>query len=210
MRITVFIDYWNLQLTLNSFLYKNQSVTPNKAKIDWKNIGKVLAGEANKVLGRDSSAAFSYEGAYIYTSYNPATAESKTYKNWAGAWLNAQPGNNVKILERKPKALPKCPACHREITHCPHSGCKKPIVATVEKGVDTMLVTDLIKFGVNDLYDVAVLASSDADMIPAVCYVQERGKKVINARFKKMGHGLAKDCWGSFYVSDLQSEILRP
>ena len=210
MRISVFIDFWNLRLTLGQFLPKNPGAASPRVEIDWKVIGKALANEANKVLDRGSEA-FSYEGAYIYTSYNPATDKDRKFKAWASSWLDKQPGNNVRILERRPKSLPRCPACHRVITHCPHHGCEKPIVATVEKGVDTMLVTDLIRLGVSDLYDVAVLASSDADMIPAVRYVQDRGKKVINAGFKKVGYELANKCWGSFHISDpdIQSRILR-
>jgi uncharacterized LabA/DUF88 family protein len=146
---------------------------------------------------------------YIYTSFNPKTDEGKKFKQWATTWLDRQPGINVQALERKPKALPKCNTCHKEITHCPHQGCGNAIVQTVEKGVDTLLATDLIRLAVSNAYDVAVISTLDADMIPAVEFVQSGGKKVIQAGFPPMGVDLATECWGSFDVMTLAARIER-
>lgn len=175
-----------------------------RAKIDWQNVGQLFSSEAMRVLGVPA-AEFSYEGTHIYTSFNPSSAEGKKFKNWATTWLDRQPGINVQIRERKPKALPKCPICHRDITHCPHGGCGKPIVATVEKGIDTLLVTDLVRMAIGNAYDAAVIASSDADMVPAVEFVQTLGKKVIQAGFPPKGVDLATQCWGSFDVMALKA-----
>ncbi|HIE5095161.1 TPA: NYN domain-containing protein [Stenotrophomonas maltophilia] len=208
MRIAVFIDYWNFQLTINQSIERASKQHGVRFMIDWKNAGRILTEEACKVLGVDPAAA-SYEGSYIYTSYNPATAEGNKFKNWATTWLDRQPGVNVEIRERKPKALPKCPTCHKDIDTCPHSDCAKPIVGTVEKGVDTLIVTDLIRLGLQGTYDVAVLVSSDADMIPAVKFVQTSGKKVVQAGFPPFGVDLATECWGSFNVMDRKTDLER-
>lgn len=205
MRIAVFIDYWNLQLTLNQGLSKANGVEDYRAKIDWQKVGQLFSQAACKVLGVDE-AALSYEGSHIYTSFNPGTEEGKKFRNWATTWLDRQPGINVQIRERKPKALPRCPICHKEISHCPHSGCGKPIVATVEKGIDTLLVTDLVRMAIGNAYDAAVIASSDADMVPAVEFVQTLGKKIIQAGFPPKGVDLATQCWGSFDVMHLPME----
>ena len=208
MKVIVFIDYWNLQLTLNSNLSIQKGIEDYRAKIDWRNLGPLLARTACNVIGC-AVADHSCEGCHIYTSFNPATQEGKKFKNWATTWLDRQPGVNVQIRERKPKALPKCPVCHREISHCPHRGCERPIVATVEKGIDTLLVTDLVRMAICNAYDTAVLASSDADMVPAVEFVQTLGKKVIQAGFPPMGVDLATQCWGSFDVLSLAAQIER-
>ena len=208
MRIAVFIDYWNFQLTLNENIAMQQGVRDYRAKIDWRGLGPQLVTAACGVLGCDPAAA-SFEGSYIYTSYNPATADGRKFKNWAATWLDRQPGINVYIRERKPKALPRCPVCHQEITHCPHTGCGQPIVATVEKGIDTLLVTDLIRLAFSNTYDAAVLASSDADMVPAVEFIHTSGRKVIQAGFPPKGVDLATECWGSFNVMDLAGAIQR-
>lgn len=55
---------------------------------------------------------------------------------------------------------------------------------TVEKGVDVMLVTDLLHFASNDLYDVAVLVSGDSDFAYALQAVKNMGKHVEVAYFE--------------------------
>lgn len=54
-----------------------------------------------------------------------------------------------------------------------------------EKGVDVKIAVDLITLAEKDNYDIAILLSGDADLVPAVENVRERGKRVINAYFAK-------------------------
>ena len=53
----------------------------------------------------------------------------------------------------------------------------------VEKGVDVMVATDLLKLAWDDLYDVAVLVSGDGDFAYAVQAVKNLGKHVEVAAF---------------------------
>jgi uncharacterized LabA/DUF88 family protein len=48
----------------------------------------------------------------------------------------------------------------------------------VEKGVDTLIVIDMLTFGYKDTYDTAVLVSGDEDFAVAVEKVKELGKHV--------------------------------
>lgn len=208
MRIAVFIDYWNFQLTLNQKAGTARHINDLRVKVDWKMLGPLLAQQACVVLGCNV-ADLSYQGTYIYTSFDPSTEEGKKFKNWATTWLDRQPGVNVQARERRRKSPQKCPACHQEITHCPHAACGEEIIATEEKGVDTFLVTDLLRLGLSDSYDAAVLASLDADMVPAVDYIQTMGKKIIQAGFPPQGMTLATECWGSFDVMSLLGQIER-
>ena len=54
----------------------------------------------------------------------------------------------------------------------------------VEKGIDVMLVTDLLHFAWNDLYDVAVLVSGDSDFAYALQAIKNMGKHVEVAYFE--------------------------
>jgi uncharacterized LabA/DUF88 family protein len=54
----------------------------------------------------------------------------------------------------------------------------------VEKGIDVMLVTDLLQFAQSDLYDVAVLVSGDSDFAYALQAVKNMGKYVEVACFE--------------------------
>lgn len=52
-----------------------------------------------------------------------------------------------------------------------------------EKGIDVLLVADMIKHAFQGEYDFALLATGDADFVPAVELVQQLGKKVVNIHF---------------------------
>ncbi len=54
----------------------------------------------------------------------------------------------------------------------------------VEKGVDIMLATDLLHYGWEDLYDVAIVVSGDGDFAYAVQAVKNMGKHVEIAAFQ--------------------------
>jgi uncharacterized LabA/DUF88 family protein len=67
----------------------------------------------------------------------------------------------------------------------------------------------MISLAWQDAYDVAVLASLDADLIPAVEFVQQKGKRVIQAGFPPKGTALATQCWASFDVFQDRIQIQR-
>jgi hypothetical protein len=205
MRIAVFVDFWNFQLGLNREIEKKQSLKDVRAKIDWKAVGHEMTAAAGKVV--DGASPVSFEGTYIFTSYNPVT--DAKFRTWATGWLDRQPGINVEIRERKVRGAPKCPVCHQDIKVCPHASCGQPMIGTVEKGIDTLLITDMIRLAYSNTYDVAVLATSDADMVPGVKFIQTLNKKVIQAGFPPRGIDLATECWGSFNVMDIADRILR-
>ena len=52
-----------------------------------------------------------------------------------------------------------------------------------EKGIDIMLVTDMVKGAFQDRFEVALLATGDADFVPAVELVQTLKKEVVNLHF---------------------------
>jgi hypothetical protein len=195
-RIKVFIDYWNFQLLTN------ETVGRDKTPLDWKNLGAMLAKCASETA---SIGSFTYEGTNIYTSYNPGKEAS--YYSWVQNFLNRQPGIQVYCSERRPKKRPTCPSCHKTINNCPF--CKELLIGTSEKGVDALIVTDLIRLAWENGYDLAVLASSDSDLIPAVKFLDNKGKKVIHAGFRSIGIDLAKACWASFDIVPKISEIIR-
>ncbi len=47
-----------------------------------------------------------------------------------------------------------------------------------EKGTDVKIAVDLVIGAVDDVYDTAILVSSDTDLIPAVKYIEYRKKKL--------------------------------
>jgi uncharacterized LabA/DUF88 family protein len=71
------------------------------------------------------------------------------------------------------------------------------MVRTVEKGIDTAIVTDMISLAWENAWDAAILVSSDRDYIPLVELLANKGLKVINAYFAPQGVHLARTCWAS-------------
>jgi len=172
-------------------------------RIAWDKLGPWLAEQAVALVGAGSHT---FDGEIIYVSYDPRT-DAKFF-NWVTTWLSRQPGIMVECRDRKPKAPPKCPSCHALIAKCPH--CKQPIRATQEKGVDTLIATDMIRLAWEGAYDLAVLATSDRDLIPAVEFLNLKGRKVIHAGIPPKGADLARACWASFDVAARAKEIERP
>ncbi len=197
-RVRVFVDYWNFQLTLN------EVTGDNRFKVDWRGLGPWLANKACQAMGIGDH---SFDGVIIYGSYNPRNEEGRKHRKWMKTWLDRQPGVAVHCLERKPKACPKCPSCHGVISDCPH--CGEPINATVEKGVDTYIATDMIRLAWEGAFDLAVLATLDRDLIPAVEFLNLKARKVVQAGFPPKGQALAAACWASFSVTRDCEEIRR-
>ena len=90
---------------------------------------------------------------------------------------------------------------------CPH--CAAMINATQEKGVDTLLVTDLLRLGLDGSYDVALLVSQDSDMAPAADHLGSKGIKVIQVGIRHFGRGVAANCWADFDLFPVRVNIKR-
>jgi hypothetical protein len=100
-----------------------------------------------------------------------------------------------------------CQACGKDFVQCP--SCAEPLTSSLEKGVDTAIVTDLMSMAWQSAFDVAILVSSDADFVPAVQRIQERGLRVINATWQHDGHELRRTCWASFDLDGVARNMLR-
>ena len=72
-----------------------------------------------------------------------------------------------------------------------------------EKGVDVKLATDLIIGAVDNLYDTAIVISSDTDLIPAILYIRYKKKKIEYVGFS------AKPSTGMIANSDVR-RLLTP
>ncbi len=203
-RIRLFVDFWNLQLTLNEKEVKASSQEDVRFAIDWLAFPAVVCREAAKCLGVET---FSYEGTVIYASYNPLGSDGGKFRNWLATWLDRQPGIQVEMRERQPRSTVLCPSCHEGITTCPH--CGETMRATIEKGIDTAIVTDMIRLAWEDAHDVSVLVSSDRDLVPVVKFLDLKGRKTIQAGFPPWGVDLATSCWASFDLFPLREQYRR-
>lgn len=198
MRVRIFIDFWNFQLSINS--------AEAGFRIDWRNVGQVLAAEAAALL--TPAPAHTFEGMHVYGSYDPAKPNDNKLKHWFANTLDKMPGTHVVVVERQRKrGHVKCPKCQTEHKNC--SACGTDLRGTEEKGVDTRIVTDMISLAWSNAYDLAVLVSSDKDFVPVAEFLQLKGIKVVHGAFPPVGSQLSQRCWGNIRVPQLMNRFKR-
>lgn len=191
----MFVDFWNYTISMKD--YNSDFST------DWKRIPKILTGAAGELV--DNGALAKYVGMNVYGSYDPST-KGKSLKGWANSVLDGFPGVNAKFKPRtKIKSHPKCPKCHEPTETC--RNCGNDMRGTQEKGIDTLIATDLVAMAWEKAFDIAVLVSADQDFVPAAEYLQNKGIKVIQAGFPPNGMLLKQKCWGSLDITKLCSEF---
>ena len=196
MKVKIFIDFWNLQLSWNQY----HGMEGGPVKIPWEKIPEVLL---NKV-GENYSE---YAGTHVYASINPKSPKDRGLRFFFQQ-MDLFQGYKVIVKERKPAKPVKCTdnACRKEITHCPH--CSKELIRTVEKGVDTSIAIELFHYALDKVYEKAILISNDGDFVPAIEYIQRRGNRIIHGAFRNQGLEVKKACWAHIDFEDIMSELL--
>jgi len=198
MRVRLFIDYWNFQITWTE--------RAGGGRCDWPRVAPMFCAEASRTLSVAGLGALSLEETRIYAGYE-AGRENKL-KEWLHNFLDRQPGIRVFTSERHWRTHPvHCRACNSKHERCP--ACNAPFGRAAEKTIDARIVTDLIGLAWEGAYDVAILVSADKDFIPAVEHIQSKNLKVINAAWRGRGHELAKVCWASFEIDTLIKSLSR-
>lgn len=199
-RTRVFVDFWNFQLAWNE--------RAGRSGCDWPRLPARLAARASQVLAAGGvTSDVSLEETLIYASVRPGLPDANL-RRWLTTFLDRQPGFRVKIRERRPRSHEiHCRQCGADTLACP--SCGSPFERAPEKGVDSAIVTDLLSLAVEGAFELAILVTSDADMIPAVEWVQARGLKVVNAAWAGHGYDLMGACWGSFQLDELVPSLLR-
>jgi uncharacterized LabA/DUF88 family protein len=187
LNVRLFIDFWNFQLNWNERC--------KDSKVNWKTVPGILFGEAQTILSNNGLDIAQLHETRVYASYE--RGRENKLKNWLDSFLNKQPGFSVIVKERhwRQKEI-HCRMCNTNHEDCPK--CKAKLGRASEKMVDSRIVTDLLSLAWDRSYDVALLLTSDADMVPAVESLQRHNFKVVNVTWKGHGHELAKVSWASF------------
>lgn len=200
MKIKIFVDFWNLQLSWNDYHKKLGVIDP--VRIPWeRTLPHVMMNRIDK--------GYEYAGTHVYASINPKSPNDRRLNSFLQT-MDLFPGYKVIVKERKPAKAVKCSHedCRREIKYCPV--CKNELIRTVEKGVDTSIAIELFHYALDNLYDKAILVSNDEDFVPAIEYIQRRGNHIIHAGFKNQGFAVKKACWDHIDFEDVMTELLSP
>ncbi len=82
-----------------------------------------------------------------------------------------------------------------------------------EKGVDVLIAVEMIRFALEEKFDIAYLISSDNDLVPAVQEVQRIGKKVVyvgSSIRQGQSFGLASICDKTILLQEKDIEPFIP
>lgn len=195
-RVRIFIDFWNFQLSWNEFHARRGE---QQVRIPWSpQLPKVLVGR----IGPDAV----YAGTHVYASHGGHASDHRLRRFFNV--MDGFTGYDVLLKERAPRSPSRCPNpdYRQMISLCPH--CGRPIQRTVEKGIDTALATDLIRFGLDGLYDRAILVAADADHVPAVEFLGDRAKQITHAWFRGQATELRNACWDHIHFDDMMPALL--
>ena len=199
MKVTIFIDFWNLQLSWNEYHRRIGATDP--IRIPWDK-------KLPQVLIKHLDPAAIYAGTHVYASINPKSPNDRKLNAFFQI-MDTFTGYKVIVKERKPAKNIRCTneGCRRDILVCPY--CNKELVRTVEKGVDTSIAIELFHYALEDVYDKAILVSNDADFVPAVEFIQRTGKQIIHAGFKNQAFEMKKACWDHINFEDIMVDLLE-
>jgi uncharacterized LabA/DUF88 family protein len=132
-------------------------------------------------------------GISVYASTHPfPTDKDRSREHWLKFGLDQLPGYTVRtaVRQRQP--------CDHGI-HDAHY---------VEKGVDTMIVCDMLSFAMRDFYDVGVIISDDSDLVPSVESVQSvLDRQIVHAGFRSSGQAIRSAAWGHLLLDEIKADL---
>lgn len=194
--VRIFVDFWNFQICWNDYHPVDRSKGEPPVKIDWKSLPTVLMNELPTALG-GIKEGLQFKGVNVYASVNPdPKSKDGPLKGFLLKNLNQMVGYRVHVSDRKERRSVNAQG--------------QEIIRTVEKGVDTRIVTDLFAGAINNTYDVALLISNDSDFCPAVATIQERlDKQIIHVGYRRGGDEIRAACWSHVILDGSVADGLK-
>jgi uncharacterized LabA/DUF88 family protein len=162
--------------------------------MDWSKLPNVIMSRLREIdYLRESE--MEHRGTTVYASIHPRpSAADVREERWLRFTLDQLPGYTVKFSTRQLQRG-KCSKGH-ETSHY------------VEKGVDTKIACDMLAAAIRDAYDIAVIVSNDADLIPSIECVQDvLDRRVVHAGLGDACQYIRSAAWGHIALSDAVSEL---
>ena len=201
LSVQIFVDYWNFSLALRSEARKLRLGGP---RVDWDLFPERLVQQASSALALDNLWR---KQTSIFTSYDPERDSEVGHRDWVNGYLRRRRRTKVINPPRSPvQSPPSCPSCHVFVAYCPW--CGADLRGFEEKGVDTGLSVAMSTASRSGELDIAILISSDTDMIPAIRSVRKDGHRVVHARFPPGGNRVARACNVSIDILEQTDDLV--
>ncbi len=183
-RVRVFVDHWNFAITWQEMTGRSHQEIP------WAELPHAVITALDSISWLSSSPK-EMRAVNVYASISPKDShEEREFANWLRYDLDQLPGYTVKVSVRQKRTV----TCRRG-----HS-----TIHFVEKGVDTKIACDMLALAMRDLYDVGVLISDDADLIPSIECVQDvLDKQIVHLGFEGCGGQVRSAAWSHLLLGNL-------
>ena len=151
-----------------------------KSTCEERNFDRRTRWDAIKL--RDTLTILGLDQNLVQIRYYSSTISTKDAR-YLGFLRGVDPKGFHQFLERKGY---KCIIGKNRVRHedCPL--CNQEYPRIKEKGIDVAIALDMVIAGIEEKFDVALLVSGDADFIPAIKILQDRGKTVEVAQFQNV------------------------
>lgn len=197
----IFVDYWNFSLALRSEAGERRLGKPN---VDWDRFPERLVQQAASALALDNLWR---KQTSIFTSHDPARDSEVGHRDWVNDYLRKRRRTKVTNPPRsRVHSPPSCPSCHVFVAYCPW--CGADLRGFEEKGIDTGLSVAMATASRSGELDIAILISSDTDMIPVIRSVRRDGHHVVHARFPPGGNRVANECDVSIDILEQTDDLV--
>jgi uncharacterized LabA/DUF88 family protein len=187
-RVRIFVDHANFERGW-------KRAGQGKYRIGWKALpNAILKQLKNNEYLQDRELEL--RGVSVYASIHPEPNEMDLQQeNWLRYWLDQLPGYTVKLSERQPRTA--------------RNDQGEDFTYFVEKGVDTKIACDMLTHAMRDLYDLGVLISDDADLVPSVECVQDLlDRQVVHAGFREAKCGsIRSSAWSHVLLDKMLGDI---
>ena len=147
---------------------------------------------------------------YLNSTPHPPTDAQDAFHTWLRSAPPRGPKLVTKLYELKKVRADRafCEHCNTKVTlSCP-GGRGHHLANQQQKGVDVALATLALTH--RDRYDALVLSSGDGDLLDAVEFLSERGKRIELAVFM---HGVSTDLQARsdriYWINDFEDEVSR-
>jgi uncharacterized LabA/DUF88 family protein len=206
LRVVVFLDYWNFQIGWNHRAPLNHQ--GKRAACDFLSLPQEAVALGEGALGAQARAPLRLVQTRIYASHDPDNPKDLQNREWMTRILGQREGFSIRNTPRFARSEPtRCRECSHEVASCPR--CKRPYKRAAEKTVDAAIIVDLLSMAWDNLYDVALLISSDHDFLPAIDTLHHHNMRVINGRWSDQGTRLADSCDASIRLDALVPILAR-
>jgi len=185
-KVRIFVDHANFDIAWQ------EEFGEGGPHIAWERLPKIIMDRLMQ-RGFIHKGDADLRGITVYASTHPEPDEhERKRERWLRLVLDQMPGYTVKTAVRQ-----RQPCDHG--VHLEHF---------VEKGVDTMLVCDMLSLAMRDFYDLGVVISNDSDLIPSIQTVQDvLDRQIVHVGFGNSGQAIRSAAWGHVLVDGMKGEL---